>query len=266
MPPEDFETPLEVVVDEIIVPCERNVETFKELCPDTEVHYVPEGVDSEFFVHHERDFSELPVKIMMFGALTYRKGIDYGIQTFTDLYDGNLDVELHLFTTFHELVTFRYITEGVPNIHVHHIGWSTREEVREIYNSMHALFAPYRGEGYYLPGAEFMATGGLLIAPAAMGSTAYHRPDSGYVIPHLWETVKHWGEHHGVSAARYGEWLAYEPEALKETLAAFVEDSVANKRAKSTRASDYIPFSCDPLQAGQSVIDKFLLSYMRNSA
>jgi glycosyltransferase involved in cell wall biosynthesis len=258
IPADEFEKPLTQVVDELIVPCRDNIELFQELCPDMTIHYIPEGIDTDFWIERPRDwFADGPLRICMFGALTYRKGIDLGVEAFIDLYGGNPDVELHIGTTFYEL-PIEMMCSPYDNIHIHNFGWSTREQVREFYCSMHGMFAPFRGEGFFLPGAEFMATGGCFIAPDKMGPAAYHGADKGWVIPCEYKPVKHWGEHHGIHAARYGDWLEYDGDALRDTLRAFVESEPAEKKRRATNAAGQIPFLCDPDRAAQQTIDVFL--------
>ncbi len=148
-------------------------------------------MDHEFYSHVDRDWASKPLKIGMFGALTYRKGIDLGIDSFLDLFEDDPSVELHLATSTFDLPQFHYLPQAHANIFVEHIGWHTREHVRDWYRDKHALLAPFRGEGYYLPGVEMMATGGVLIAPNQMGAESYHTTNTGYVIPAEYGPVLH---------------------------------------------------------------------------
>lgn len=260
IPPTEFGRSLSAV-DEIIVPCKDNIALFKELAPQIPCSYSPEGVDTDFWSQHPREWDAKPLKICMFGALTYRKGIDIAVEAFAKAYGDNPDVELHIATTFYQLPQFFTLAEQFSNMHVHFFGWKTREEVRDFYNEMHALFAPYRGEGFYLPGAEFMATGGCLIAPNQMGAAAYHGADKGWVIPSTWGPVKHWGEYHGRDAERYGEWLHYDEDDVISTLTDFVESSPSEKCRRAENAAGQVGFLCDWDSHAQHVIDKVLDAY-----
>jgi glycosyltransferase involved in cell wall biosynthesis len=260
IPPTDFGRSLSAV-DEIIVPCKDNIALFKELAPDIPCSYSPEGVDTTFWSARPREWDAKPLKLCMFGALTYRKGIDIAVEAFAEAYGDNPDVELHIATTFYELPQFRTLPEQFSNIFVEFFGWKSREEVRDFYYDKHALFAPYRGEGFYLPGAEFMATGGILIAPDQMGAAAYHAVDKGWVIPSHWEPVKHWGTWHGADAERYGEWLAYDQDDVIRTLVDFVESSPSMKARKAENAIGQMPFLCDWDRHAQDVLDHVLAAY-----
>jgi glycosyltransferase involved in cell wall biosynthesis len=263
LPPDEVQKPLSSV-DEFIVPCRDNIAMIKDYRPDAEVHYVPEGVDADFYAFQDRDWSAKPLKIGMFGALTHRKGIDIGIEAFLELFEGNPDVELHIGTSVSSLEgAIRFLPDAYPNIKVQRFGWHTREQVRDWYYDKHALLAPFRGEGFYLPGPEFMATGGCVIAPDKMGAEAWMQPTMGWVIPSHYGPVLHWGpEWHGAQATeRYGEWLHYEPEDVVKTLADFVNAPPEEKRRRAAQAHGNIPFLCSWDFAAQRTIDIFLDAY-----
>lgn len=260
IPPAEFGRSISAV-DEIIVPCKDNIALFEELMPDVPVSCSPEGVDTDFWFSRPREWDSKPLKIGMFGALTYRKGIDIAVEAFAEAYGDNDDVELHIGTTFFELPQFYTLPDQFSNVYVHNFGWKPREEVRDFYHSLHGLFAPYRGEGFYLPGAEFMSTGGCLIAPNKMGAAAYHDVDKGWVIPSEYETVKHWGTVHGADAAVYGEWLGYNKEDVIQTLVDFVESPPSEKRRRAENAVGQMPFLCSWDAHAQHVADRVLEAY-----
>lgn len=258
-PEQDFPKPLITQVDELIVPCKMNIETFSRWLPEDKIHYIPEPVDLEFFKFQDRDWDpDTPLRIGMFGHLTYRKGIDLGLNAFLETFAGDPAVELHVGTTFRGIPQLEFAAKEYGNIHVHYFGFASREQVRDFYYSLHALFAPFRGEGFYLPGAEFMATGGVLIAPNLMGPAAYHTPTTGYIIPAEFGQVNTWGERFGDQAALHGEWLVYNPADVAKALTDFVHSSPSEKRIKAERSSEQIGFYLNPDYIAQQTIDVFV--------
>lgn len=258
-PEQDFPRPLRTQVDELIVPCKMNIDTFSQWIPEDKIHYIPEPVDLEFFKFQPRNWDlDEPLRIGMFGHLTYRKGIDLGLKAFLDTFAGDPKVELHVGTTFRGIPQLTYAAEEHSNVHVHYFGFMSREQVRDFYYSLHALFAPFRGEGFYLPGAEFMATGGVLVAPNLMGPAAYHTPTTGYIIPAEFGPVDAWGERFGAHAAIHGDWLVYDPADVRNSLVDFVHASRSENQIKAERASEQISFYLNPDYIAQQTIDVFV--------
>jgi glycosyltransferase involved in cell wall biosynthesis len=255
-------------VDELIVPCRDNIATMQEHWPNAKIHYVPEGVDAEFFSFVGRDWQAKPLRIGAIGALTYRKGIDLLLEAFIDVAGNNPDVELHIMTTVASLSGALPIYEqAYSNIKVRHIGWSTREEVRDWYQSMHALIYPFRGEGWGMCGPEMMATGGIVIAPDKMGAAAWMTPEAGYVIPSEWTDVLHWGPHwHGKDATdRYGQWLGYENGSVHAALERFLNAAPSELRTKSYCAAGQVGHLCNWDYAGQRTVDVFIDAFRSQS-
>ncbi len=253
---------------EFIVPCEDNVALIQKYEPDKKVRFVPIGVDADFWTLRDRTWNSSPLKIGMIGDLNVRKGIDLGVEAFVKAFDNDPSVELHIATSSNHFPLF-HIQELNPNIHVELFGYRTRDQVRDWYYGKHALLAPFRGEGFYLPGAEFTATGGCLIAPKMMGTSYYHSDAKGWVIPSKFVDVGHWPPYYGKAAADelgqwvgYGDSLAEEIDTVASTLVAFANASASEKRTRAYAAAGEIPFLCDPVSVAQQTLDTFLEAHL----
>lgn len=258
-PADELKEPLRKSVDEVIVPCAANIDVFRQLDPDIPITVHPEGIDVDFWEFKQRDWATEPIRIGMFGALDNRKGIDIAIQAFLEAFEGAPEVELHIGTTYPDFPAVHVYPHIYPNIKVTIFGSQTQREVLEFYHSLHALFAPFRGEGWFLPGTEFMATGGVLIAPNEMGTAGYHSQMTGWVIPSHYEPVVNWGPFHGQEATdRYGEWLGYELSDVVDTLISFVDSTPAEKKERGEQAHGCIPHLADRDAAAQKLLDRFI--------
>lgn len=250
--------------DELIVPCKDNIALFEELCPDKPIHVVPEGVDTTFFTPVERNWSEKPLRIGIFGATSYRKGIDLAMQAFLNLYADNPDVELHIASSqIRGMPALPSIDSNTPNIFFHRFGNQSRRAVHQFYCSMHALLAPSRGEGWYLPGPEFMATGGILIAPDKLGFAEYVQKDTCVVIENEWGPVDHWGfEGMPITHEKFGNWITYPDGAVEHALQIFVEMPVNRKIAYSLEAVASVHFHC-PWDLAADKVTKIYVDRLR---
>jgi glycosyltransferase involved in cell wall biosynthesis len=136
--------------DQLLVPCEHNVELFSKYHPDTTC--VPLGVDLTFWKSGERN-TDGPFRFHAGGSLWLRKGLDLVVRAFTEL---NLpDAELHIKAAPHA-----FDTEAVrhPRITLHR-EWMSKETQRDWYNQADCFVAPARGEGFGLMPLQAIAMG-----------------------------------------------------------------------------------------------------------
>lgn len=252
-------------VDEFIVPCQYNIALFQSLEPEKPITVVPEGVDTTFYLPAERDWNADPLKIGILSAANYRKGIDMALEAFIDLYLDNPHVELHVATSqLSGMPALPSIANSASNIFYYKFGGKTKSEVRDWYSTKHALLAPSRGEGWYLPGTEFMATGGILICPDKQGFAEYVSPQACVIIDSYMGPVDQWHHLAGHRAAiAYGEWICYEEGAVKDALRRFVEMNPADRAEMSTAAIADIHFHCPWEQVAERVTEIFINAYKK---
>jgi glycosyltransferase involved in cell wall biosynthesis len=137
--------------DQILVPCEHNVELFSKYHPD--VTCVPLGVDLSFWRVNPEPPKRSAFRFHAGGSLWLRKGLDLVVRAFTEL---NLpDAELHIKAAPHA-----FDTEEVkhPRI-IMHRNWMSKEEQRDWYDQADCFVAAARGEGFGLMPLQAIAMG-----------------------------------------------------------------------------------------------------------
>jgi glycosyltransferase involved in cell wall biosynthesis len=150
--------------DQVVVPCEYNVELFSEFHKD--VSYCPLGVDHKFWKPMPK-----PDGVFRFqggGSLWKRKGMDVLVKAFNAL---NLpDSELHIKAAPH--------AQDVPS---QHLGdkvflnrtWMSPIEQREWYSKADCFVAPARGEGFGLMPLQAIASGIPTIVSDSTGQAQF---------------------------------------------------------------------------------------------
>lgn len=143
--------------DAIFVPCEMNVEVFKEVFTGP-VEVIPIGVDTDFFTAKKRIFGD-PLKFCMIGDLNYRKNVMSAIKATQKVLETGFDIRLNLKTGNNCLPNL--IPDSRINI-INTVMWD-KEKVRNFYYDNDVYLAISRGEGINMPALEFLATGGTVI-------------------------------------------------------------------------------------------------------
>jgi glycosyltransferase involved in cell wall biosynthesis len=252
-------------VDELIVPCKDNIETFAAVAPHLPCRYVEEGVDTAFFCPQERDWNAKPLRFGAYGELSYRKGLDLTVNAWLKLFRDDPSVQLDILTLRRDPWVWS-LPEVSSNITVQQSGVLPVKKIREYFYSLHALIHPYRGEGWWRPGTEMMATGGILIAPNLMGPAAFHHPHSGWVIPAEMGPVELWPPYEGKAAAeRYGDWVHCEPEDVENTLLSFVNAPYGEKKRKGELAAEVVGHYASWPQAARDTINIFAEAYVAHA-
>ena len=173
--------------DQVIVPCEHNVELFSQFHND--VSYCPLGVNHKFWKPIPK-----PDGVFRFqggGSLWKRKGMDVLVKAFNAL---NLpDAELHIKAAPH--------AQDVPS---HNLGdkvflnrtWMTPEEQRSWYSKADCFVAPARGEGFGLMPLQAIASGIPTILSDSTGQAQFAHLAFGVVPCHKSkaETTGQWDE------------------------------------------------------------------------
>lgn len=178
--------------DQVLVPCQDNVELFSKYHSDTT--YVPLGVDTKFWT---ADYTGRPerssgkYRFHAGGSLWRRKGLDLVVQAFKNL---NLpDAELHIKAAPH---AFDTPTDKLgPNIYLHR-KWMKLEEQRDWYAQADCFVAPARGEGFGLMPLQAIAMGIPTIVSASSGQKQFSHLATGVVScgKSQAETCGHWDE------------------------------------------------------------------------
>jgi glycosyltransferase involved in cell wall biosynthesis len=174
--------------DQILVPCEHNVELFSRYHSD--VKMVPLGVDYKFW--SATDY--LPSTTFRFhagGSLWHRKGLDLVVKAFKML---NLkDAELHIKAAPHARDTpSKSLGE---NIYLNR-QWMAADQQRDWYRQAHCYVAPTRGEGWGLMPLQAISSGIPTIMSDSTGQQEFLHLATG-VVPcgkSPAETVGKWDE------------------------------------------------------------------------
>lgn len=197
--------------DQVLVPCEHNVELFSQHHSD--VKKVPLGVDTKFWAGYTEPSGKF--RFNAGGSLWMRKGLDLVVEAFTRL---NLsDAELHIKAAPHARDT---PDVKHPNI-VMHRSWMSAEDQREWFSQGHVFVAPSRGEGFGLMPLQAISMGVPTIVSHSSGHREFSYLATGVVdvkkkpapTGGCWEEadVDQLAE---VMLAHYQDWVKYRDEAV----------------------------------------------------
>ena len=163
--------------DQILVPCQDNVDLFSEYHPI--VKHVPLGVDTKFWSANYTGRPEKKGDKYRFhagGSLWRRKGLDLVVQAFNNL--KLPDAELHIKAAPH---AFDAPTGVVgPNVFLHR-KWMNAGEQRDWYSLADCFVAPARGEGFGLMPLQAIAMGIPTIVAYSSGQKQFSHLATGVV-------------------------------------------------------------------------------------
>jgi glycosyltransferase involved in cell wall biosynthesis len=157
--------------DQILVPCEHNVEVFSPYHPD--VSYVPLGVDTQWWVPCLRQRSE-KFRVRGGGSLWGRKGLDLVVEAFGEA--GLKDAELEIKAAPHASDV-----PEVPEWVKLNRKWMSKAELREWFWDADLFLAPARGEGFGLIPLQAIAAGVPTIITATSGQAQFAHLATGVV-------------------------------------------------------------------------------------
>ena len=176
---------------ELWVPCEMNIEPFKEFAPCKNIHVMPLGINTKFFKYSKRT-SKRPFRFCMNGALGYRKGTFDVINAFREirLRHPEWNIELHLKTSAKGMLP--QMESWAPGLKIHNkMFW--RDELLNFYHRMDCMVSPSRGEGFHQPPLEFLSTGGIVITTTWGGMESWYNDRWAYPVNyHLIEVGMKW--------------------------------------------------------------------------
>lgn len=151
--------------DQILVPCEQNVELFSQHHQD--VRLVPLGVDHKFWRPQPR-VVDGPFRFHAGGSLWRRKGLDVVVRAFEAL--KLPDAVLHIKAAPHASDTPK---GGFPPNVVLHREWMSLEEQRDWFNQADCFIAASRGEGFGLMPLQAIALGVPTIVSETTGQVQF---------------------------------------------------------------------------------------------
>lgn len=185
------------VYDQILVPCDHNVELFSRYHPL--VKKVPLGVDHSIWKATARPANPR-FRFHAGGSQWLRKGLDIVLEAFRK---ADLDAELHLKPNPE--------AHGVPpldlpdNVFMHR-QWFSQEDTVKFFNDADCYIAATRGEGFGLMPLQAMAMGIPTIMNASSGQAEFADLGS-IVIPHK-QAPSHYG----------GLWDESDPDDLADAM------------------------------------------------
>ena len=150
--------------DQVIVPCEHNVELFSGFHKD--VSYCPLGVDHKFWKPMPK--SDGVFRFQGGGSLWHRKGLDVLVKAFNAL--KLPDAELHIKAAPHaQDVPSRNLGDKVFLNRT----WMSPIEQRDWYSKADCFVAPARGEGFGLMPLQAIASGIPTIVSDSTGQAQF---------------------------------------------------------------------------------------------
>ena len=196
--------------DQIIVPCEHNVELFSGHHPN--VKYVPLGVDSKFW--SPKSPTSGVFRFHAGGSLWQRKGLDIVVRVFDRLKLPN--AELHIKAAPHAADT----PSRVPKNVFLNRNWMTPEEQHHWFSQGHVYVSVSRGEGFGLMPLQAISMGIPTIVSHSTGQIQFEHLATGVVSTRkskaehgFWDETNE-DELADIMVDHYRNWLTHKTVAL----------------------------------------------------
>ena len=200
------------VYDQIIVPCDHNVELFSR--HHKNVHKVPLGVDTKIWKPKQRSANPR-FRFHAGGSQWLRKGLDIVLEAFKL---ADLDAELHLKPNPE--------AHGVPDLKLPdnvfmHRAWFTDQETIDYFHQADCYIAVTRGEGFGLMPLQAISLGMPTIVSDSTGHQEFSYLATG-VVPTVKapaKTIGQWDEPDVDTLAdimldHYRNWSTHQAEAV----------------------------------------------------
>ena len=210
----------------LYVPCQQNVESFRECGVRIPIKILHHGVTAKLFPFVERPHRDL-FTFGNFGHFTPRKGIDVLIRAFQDEFSPTEPVRLLLKTS-----------GSVPSSTINDPrvtfvgGVVTQDSIIGFLRDMDAFVMPSRGEGFGLCGIEAISTGLPLIATNWGGPAEYLNSDDSFPLSYRLVDVPE-------DPKYQGQWAEPDYEHLRH-LMRWLFEHPADARQKGMLASQRI--------------------------
>lgn len=196
----------------VVVPCDWNVQVFRDAGVTAPIHRLPLGV-SRSFRYVERKQSAV-MRFLVIGDRDERKGWFESVSAFVGAFGSRNDVEL-LIKVRSELPSY-HMLKNLTNPNIRLLDWEMSEaEIAALYASCDVLIFGSKAEGFGLPPREFAATGGIAVCTSWSG-LADDLALYGIGVPYT--LVPAWQEHAEFRKRDLGVWANVDTDALLETL------------------------------------------------
>ncbi len=229
----------------IIVPSEFDKKAF-EAEGLGNVHIVPQAVDHNLFTRKSDPPNE-PFTFLNVGTFNFRKGQDILLKAFKIAFGDNPKFHLYFKTGRGEFTELFQNSLKEVGLKGNNITLDQRldshMEMANLYNQVHCLVNPSRGEGWNMPVMEAMSCELPAISTKATAMLEYMTDQNSYPVeaqPTAIKDYKHtWWSHgwlEGYKTIPDGCLYETSPEILAETMMAVYEDyNEAKKKAKQGR-------------------------------
>ena len=219
-------------LDLLMVPCQHNVEMFKENGITVPIEIAPNAVHPTAFPYMDRPRRKTFTFLMM-ATLTIRKNPGAVISAFAQLFRDIPEARLVLKTQSGTLGAVQF--NGMGNIEIIDELYNL-DQMKQLMYEADCFVFPSRGEGFGMPPIEAMATGLPTIVAANTGMLDYSDDRYNYTVKHS----------HMSPAIRYprdwgdvGNWYEPDFEDLKAKML-HVFQNQAEARQKGDAASEWV--------------------------
>lgn len=211
------------------VPCEHNVEVFKNSGVKVPIDVVPLGFNPEHFPYIDRPVKkdDEPFVFGIYGGLTRRKGVDEAIDAFLEEFRHDENVRLVMHNTKPVLHGWDK-TQNDERIEYNLVNWSHEQLVKNFISKVDVGIFPTKGEGWGLPPMEMAATGVPIIVTNWSGPADYagKRPDlfmllepelePTYDFPPEWGYLGDWADIDVKQVRKHMRWAYENRKAAKD--------------------------------------------------
>lgn len=198
----------------VVVPCEWNMQTFREAGVQAPLHRLPLGISKAFRYVERKDSAVM--RFLVIGDRDERKGWFESVSAFVGAFGDRSDVEC-VIKVRRELPAWHMLKNlSNPNIRV--MDYEASEaEIADLYASSDVLIFGSKAEGFGLPPREFAATGGIAVC-TNWGGLKDDLPLWG--IGASYTLAPAWREHDEFKKRDLGVWANVDTDALVGTLRA----------------------------------------------
>jgi len=240
--------------DEVWVPCKSNMQSMLDAgWPKKRLHYVPEGVDADFWHPAKPKLAGYDSDLFTFmycGDWSYRKGIDLIIQGFCSAFEGVNSVRLLLLVHYQGgntlaarermMQEYRGFLDEVnvkPHDNVRFVfDFIDDDKLPNFFRCADVYLAPTRGEAWGLPIIQAMACGVPAVTTGWGGQMDYCTKRNSFIVPvDAWEPME---AHTNVHVDFYKEQLFPVPSLtnfMKSIRRCYLNRNVARDKGYQSR-------------------------------
>ena len=218
--------------DALFVPCEQNVQLFRDSGVTIPIEVIHWGIDPALFAPITRPKRSI-FTIGTMGSLSVRKGTDILIEAFLEAFPKERDVRL-LCKTSNNYWQFGMRDKRIKVIT---LPVSHEELLKEFFYETDLFVFPTRGEGFGIPPLEVAATGIPSIVTNWSGPKDYLTDEMGWKLEYTMEPAKDFTEH--IYKEDCGDWAKPSKEHLVHLLR-YAYEHQDEVREKGKTAAEYI--------------------------